>query len=58
MDKKELELITAELGCNSRRLSQIYNANTSSACSSDLYEAAQKADSAYEAMKRVMETFE
>jgi hypothetical protein len=58
MDKKELELIKANLGCDSRRLNQLYNDNTGAACSSDLYEAAQKADAAYEAMKRVMDTLE
>lgn len=55
MDKQELELIKADLGVNSRRLMQLYNENIGSELSRDLCEAANKADAAYEAMKRVVE---
>lgn len=58
LDKKELETISADFGVGSRRLSSLYNANLSSDQSSVLYDAADKADAAYEAMKRLLEALE
>lgn len=55
MDRQEIEAIKADLGVGSRRLNSLYNHNTGEAYSSDLCEAAQKADAAYEALKRVLE---
>lgn len=58
LNKSELEAIKADFGVGSRRLSQIYNENPSVECGSDLFDAADKADAAYEALKRVLESFE
>lgn len=58
LNKAELELIKADLGVNSRRLMQLYNDNLDTEQSSDLCEAAQKSDSAYEAMKSVLQSLE
>lgn len=57
MSKSELEVIKANLGCDSRRLMQLYNENIGTEYSRDLCEAANKADAAYEAMKSVLERF-
>lgn len=57
-DKKELESIKADFGVGSRRLSELYNNNLGSGIGSDLYDAADKADAAYEALKRVIEALE
>ena len=56
--KKKLESISADFGVGSRLLSQIYNANTGADYGPDLFDAADKADAAYEALKRVLESIE
>lgn len=58
MDKTELEAIKADLGVNSRRLNQLYNDNRGHPAADHLYEATQKADAAYEAMKIVVAIME
>lgn len=58
MDKQEIATLKAGFGCDSRRLNQIYNETLGHPASADLCEAAQRADEAYEALKRVLEHIE
>lgn len=53
MIPSEIEAIKADFGVNSRRLLALYNDNIGCPLSSELEDAAQKADAAYEALKRL-----
>lgn len=58
LDKKELEAIKADFGVGSRRLREIYNDNLGFEADYELCDAFDKADTAYEAMKRLLEKLE
>jgi hypothetical protein len=58
MMKAEIEQMKAELGCGSRRLFQLYDQSLGREYSSELSAAAQAADAAYEALKRVLNIME
>ena len=58
LDKKELDSIKADFGVGSRRLRELYNENLGFEADFELCNAFDKADTAYEAMNRLLEKLE